>query len=404
MSQGDQGRTLYYPLPMEGALEPPARWAELRKTCPVTRVTLPSGDEAALLTRYDDVKRVLADPRCTRSLEADDAARISANESGGVFNDSMASSLSGAGQQRWRRMLTKWFTAKRMTALRPGIEAMAEQLVAEMVERGHPADLKASVGFPLPVWVICTLLGVPDTDRDTFARWSDTLLNLTRYGQDEIDTAQAEFSAYMAAHLDAKRAAPGDDLLSSLLTATDPDGGRLTDAELVATGQALLIAGHETTANMIGKMMAMLLSDRTRWERLVADPSLARTAVEECLRHDANPGFGIPRYVGEDIEVAGTVLPRGTTVVCSMAAANRDPHAFDGADSLRIDRSPNPHLSFGSGPHSCLGQSLARTELQTVLEVLVRRLPSLELAVPATELRRVEGLVVGGLVDVPVRW
>ncbi|MEU3186013.1 cytochrome P450 [Streptomyces sp. NPDC006923] len=404
MSLGEHGGALRYPLPPEGALEPPARWAELRERCPVAGVTLPSGDAALLLTRYDDVKRVLSDPRCTRSLGADDAARISDNESGGVFNDSMAQSLSGAGQARWRRMLTKWFTAKRMNALRPGIEAMTHQLVDAMVERGHPADLKAGVGFPLPVWVICDLLGVPDRDRDRFARWSDLLLNLTRYGQDEIDTAKAEFYAYMSEHLDAKRADPDDGLLSALITATDADGEGLTDAQLVFTGQALLVAGHETTANMIGKMMAMLLADRERWQRLVADRSLVRTAVEEALRFDANPGFGMPRYVNEDIEVAGTVLPRGTTVVCSMAAANRDEDAFTGASAMVLDRSPNPHLAFGAGPHSCLGQSLARTELVTVLDVLLRRLPSLELAVPVTELRPVEGLIVGGLRTVPVRW
>ncbi|MEU7638543.1 cytochrome P450 [Streptomyces sp. NPDC059101] len=393
-----------YPLAAPSALEAPEDWRELRAGCPVAPVTLPSGDRASLLTRYDDVKQVLSDPRCTRRLDAEGAARISADASGGVFNSSMAESLNGAGQQRWRRMLTKWFTAKRMNALRPAIEAMAEQLVDDMVEHGHPADLKASVGFPLPVWVICDLLGVPETDRDRFSRWSDMLLNLTRYGQREIDTAQRDFHAYLAGHLELKRTDPGEDLLSSLITATDADGGRLTDDQLAATGQALLIAGHETTANMIGKMMALLLADRRRWEQLVADRSLVRTAVEEALRFDANAGFGMPRYVKEDIEVAGTVLARGTTLVCSMAAANRDDEVFAGAEGMSLDRSPNPHLAFGAGPHSCLGQALARTELQVVLDVLIRRLPTLELAVPAGELRRIEGLVVGGLHDVPVRW
>ncbi|WP_326810000.1 cytochrome P450 [Streptomyces scopuliridis] len=395
---------LRYPLSAKGALEPPAEWAELRERCPVARVRLPSGDEASLLTRYDDVKMVLSDPRCTRRLDAEDAARISESESGGVFNAPMATALYSAGQQRWRMMLTKWFTAKRVNALKPGIVAMTDRLVDEMIESGHPADIKARVGFPLPVRVICDLLGVPDTDRDRFVRWSDMMLNLTRYGQTEIDAAEAEFGAYLTAHLDMKRADPGEDLLSSLLTATDADGAGLTDIQLVATGQALLVAGHETTANMIGKMLAMLLSERRRWERLVADPSLVRTAVEEALRFDANPGFGMPRYVEQNIEVAETLLPRGTTVMCSMAAANRDENTFAGADEMTLDRSPNPHLAFGSGPHSCLGQSLARTELQTVLEVLLRRLPTLELAVPAEELRRVEGLVVGGLRELPVRW
>ncbi|SDY56594.1 Cytochrome P450 [Saccharopolyspora shandongensis] len=403
---GEGEQVLDYPIPSAAALEPPAEWARLRQGCPVARVSLPSGDEASLLTRYDDVKRVLSDPRFTRQLSAEGAARISANESGGVFNSSLATALPQAGDahQRWRRMVGKWFTARRMTALRPEIEAMADRLIDDMVARGDQADLKASLGFPLPVWVICTMLGVPDSDRDRFAHWSDTLLNLTRYEQAEIDAAQAEFVEYMAAHIAAKRAAPGDDLLSELIAGTDAEGRRLSDAELVGTGMGLLVAGHETTANMIGKMVAMLLADRTRWERLLADRSLVRTAVEEALRFDANPGFGMPRYIGEDAEVADIQLSAGTTVVCSMAAANRDATAFDGADEMDLGRSPNPHLAFGAGAHSCLGQALARTELQAVLDVLLRRLPTLELAVAPDDLNRVEGLAVGGLRELPVRW
>ncbi|WP_046501171.1 cytochrome P450 [Streptomyces odonnellii] len=406
MSHSESDQVLSYPISSAAALEPPAEWERLRDQCPVARVKLPSGDEASLLTRYDDVKQVLSDPRFTRRLSAVGAARVSADGSGGVFNGSMANTLpqGGEGHQRWRRMVGRWFTAKRMAALRPGIEEMADRLVDEMVERGHPADLKASLGFPLPVWVICDLLGVPDSDRDKFAHWSDTLLNLTRYTQAEIDAAQREFASYMAGQVAARRAEPGEDLLSELIAGTDADGGGLTDAELVGTGQGLLVAGHETTANMIGKMAGMLLADRRLWERLVADRSLVRSAVEEALRYDANPGFGMPRYLDQEVEVGGAVLPPGTTVVCSMAAANRDEYAFDGAGEMDLGRSPNPHLAFGVGPHSCLGQALARTELQAVLSVLLRRLPSLELAVPARELRRVEGLVVGGLRELPVRW
>ncbi|MFE7128511.1 cytochrome P450 [Streptomyces sp. NPDC057617] len=406
MSHSESDQVLSYPISSADALEPPAEWERLRGRCPVARVKLPSGDEASLLTRYDDVKQVLSDPRFTRQLSAAGAARVSANESGGVFNGSMANTLpqGGEGHQRWRRMVGRWFTAKRMAALRPGIEEMADRLIDEMVERGHPADLKASLGFPLPVWVICDLLGVPDSDRDKFAHWSDTLLNLTRYTQAEIDAAQREFVAYMAGQVAARRAEPGEDLLSELIAGTDADGGGLTDAELVGTGQGLLVAGHETTANMIGKMTGMLLADRRRWERLVEDRSLVRSAVEEALRYDANPGFGMPRYLDQEVEVGGAVLPLGTTVVCSMAAANRDEDAFDGAGEMDLGRSPNPHLAFGVGAHSCLGQALARTELQAVLSVLLRRLPSLELAVPARDLRRVEGLVVGGLRELPVRW
>lgn len=395
---------LRYPIPSEAALEPPAEWARLREQCPVTRVALPSGDEAALVTRYADVRTVLSDPRFTRPVG--EGARVADVESGGVFNSDMATVLpqSGEGHLRWRRMIGKWFTAKRMTALRPAIEAMAEELVDELVKHGAPADLKAGLGFPLPVWVICDMLGVPDTDRDRFARWSDMLLSMTRFSQEEMTAAQAEFGAYMADHISAKRATPGDDLLSALVGETDADGNPLSDRILVATGIGLLVAGHETTANMIAKMVAMLLADRSRWEALLADRSLVRTAVEEALRMDANAGFGMLRYFTEDVEIAGTVLPAGTTAVCSMAAANRDDEAFDDASGMDLRRSPNPHLAFGAGAHACIGQPLARTELQAVLDVLLRKLPSLELAVAVDDLRRVEGLVVGGLRELPVRW
>jgi cytochrome P450 len=395
---------LTYPIYSEAALEPPAEWQDLRQRCPVAPATLPSGDQVSLLTRYDDVRLVLSDPRFTRMLNAADAARLSDSESGGVFNSPMAAVLDGAGHERWRRMVGRWFTAKRMTALRPAIEAQAEQLVDEMLRCGQPADLSASVGFPLPVWVICDMLGVPATDRDRFGHWSNAMLNLTKFTQAEIETAQTEFNDYLGGHVASRRAEPGDDLLSVLIASTDADGGHLSDPELVATGQALLVAGHETTSGMIGKMVAMLLADRRRWEQLLADRSLVRTAVEEVLRFDANPGFGMPRYLSEDVEVGPSLITRGTTVVCSMAAANRDESTFDGADEMDLSRSPNPHLAFGAGPHSCLGQSLARTELQAVLEVLLRKVPSLELAVAPADLQRVEGLVVGRLHEVPVRW
>ncbi|MFB9467925.1 cytochrome P450 [Nonomuraea salmonea] len=403
MSVNEQ--VLNYPIPNDAALDPPAEWARLRGECPVAHVKLPSGDGARLITRYEDVKAVLADPRFTRRLTAPDAARLSA-DGGGVFNSDVAQIIpdGGEGHQHWRRLVGRWFTAKRMAALRPAMAQIADDLIDDMVKRGAPADLKASLGFPLPVYVICDMLGVPAEDRDRFSYWSDTFLNLTRYTKEEIDAAQAEFFQYMSDHVEARRAQPGEDLLSELLAAGGPEQGGLSDLQVLVTGMGLLVAGHETTANMIGKMVAMLLAERSRWERLLDEPALIRTTVEESLRMDANSGFGLPRYLPVESEVGGEVLPKGTTVICSMAAANRDESAFEHAGEMDLTRSPNPHLAFGSGAHSCLGQSLARTELQVVLEVLLRRLPSLELAVPVTELERVEGLAVGGLRTLPVRW
>lgn len=225
------------------------------------------------------------------------------------------------------------FTADRMAALRPGIEAMAERLVDEMVAHGGPADLRARLAFPLPVWVICDLLGVPDTDRDRFSRWSDALLNVTRYTQEEVDAAQDAYVDYMAAHVVARQH-------------DRQDGGP---------------AAHR--------------------------PPPLGTAPRRPL-----PGRAGRRGGAQDRCRPG------------RRAANRDESVFGASDELTLDRWPNAHLAFGVGPHLCLGQSLARVELRTVLDVLLRRLPSLELAVAADDLRRLEGLAVGGLSEVPVRW
>ena len=403
MSTDIRERVLEYPLRAPSALEAPAEWAKLREGCPLAAVRLPSGDGAVLLTRYADVRQVLADPRFTRQLGGKEgAARISEDSGGGVFESEEAASLT-EGHERWRRLLAKSFTAKRVSAMQPRIEAMAEELLDEMVRQGAPADLTAALAFPLPVWVICELLGIPGIDRDKLAYWSNAMLSMTQYTRQEMEAAQAEFSEYMLEHVAAKRAEPGDDLLSELIAAVD-EGHPLSERELLMIGQGILVAGHETTSNTLSKMIAMLLADRTRWELLLADPSLVRTAVEESLRFDANAGFGLPRFITEDIEVSGQTVPRGTTVICSMAAANRDERSFERADTMDLRRSPNPHLTFGAGPHSCVGQALARTELQTALHVLLRRLPTLELAIPAEDLARREGLLIGGLERVPVRW
>ncbi|NEB03987.1 cytochrome P450 [Streptomyces sp. SID13726] len=406
MSWSERQPSLAYPLRRGPVLEPPEEWAALRQKCPVARVTLPSGDEAALLTRYEDVRQVLADGRYSRRLTAHDAARIADHESGGVFGSDMAAALPDGGEahRRWRRLVGRWLTAERVAALTPRIEARTERLVEDMVAYGPPADLRARLAFPLPVWVMCELLGVPAADHDRFARWSDTLLNLTRCTQEEYDCAQDDFVDYLGAQVHARQEEPTDDLLGALVTTRDGDGRRLSERDVVFTGQALLVAGHETTMNVIAKMVALLLADRRHWERLLADRSLVPSAVEEVLRFDAEPGLGMPRYLADGAEIAGTLLPPGTTVLCDAAAANRDESAFACAAEMTLDRSPNPHLAFGAGARSCLGQSLARAVLRTVLDVLLRRLPSLELAAPAADLRRLEGLAVGGLSEVPVRW
>lgn len=404
MSANDAAAPLSYPFSWQSALEPPTEFAELRAKCPHARISV-GGGEMTLLTRYADVRAVTGDPRFTRDLSAEGAVSLSADGTD-LYSQSESKSMAAAGEahEQWRRMVGRWFTAKRMTALRPEIERMAEDLIDAMVEERQPADLVARLAFPLPVQVICSMLGVPDADRDRFAHWSNVMMNYSRFSREEAAASTAEFDAYMLGHIEAKRSDPQDDIISNLIVQTDDVGYHMPGDDLLDTAKALLAAGHETTANSIGKMTAFLLADRTRWEALLADRSLIRTTVEEALRYDAQLGLGLPRFISEDVEVGDAVLRAGTTVMLSMAAANRDETVFERADEMVLDRSPNPHISFGVGPHSCVGQALARTEMQVVLEVLLRRLPGLELGAPVEELRLEEGLIVTALTELPVRW
>jgi cytochrome P450 len=404
MSVNDAAAPLSYPFPWQSALEPPTEFAELRAKCPHARISV-GGGEMTLLTRYADVRAVTGDPRFTRDLSAEGAVSLSADGTD-LYSQSESKSMAAAGEahEQWRRMVGRWFTAKRMTALRPEIERMAEDLIDAMAEERQPADLVARLAFPLPVQVICSMLGVPDADRDRFAHWSNVMMNYSRFSREEAAASTAEFDAYMLGHIEAKRSDPQDDIISNLIVQTDDVGYHMPGDDLLDTAKALLAAGHETTANSIGKMTAFLLADRTRWEALLADRSLIRTTVEEALRYDAQLGLGLPRFISEDVEVGDAVLRAGTTVMLSMAAANRDETVFERADEMVLDRSPNPHISFGVGPHSCVGQALARTEMQVVLEVLLRRLPGLELGAPVEGLRLEEGLIVTALTELPVRW
>jgi cytochrome P450 len=235
-----------YPFDMPNALDPPPLWTELRTRCPVAAIRLPSGDQALLLTRYADVKATLADPRWKPHLDpTEGAARVSVQQDGGVFsvpNSNLA--MSGEDHTRWRRLVSRSFTARRVKDLRPRITEIAGQLVTEMLEGEKPCDLTAALGFPLPVRVICELLGVPHTDWERFTRWSDLLLNVSASSQDEINAGLGEFDGYMRDPIAAKRVNPGDDLISELTTISDTADGRLSDQELTSTTMALLIAAR----------------------------------------------------------------------------------------------------------------------------------------------------------------
>jgi cytochrome P450 len=399
-----------FPFDRPTALEPPPELAELRGQCPVAHVRLPSGDVATLVTRYDDARAVMADPRFSRNLARQGAARLSTTEDGGLFNrpkDGTADINEGPGHMRWRRLLSRWFTARRMEVWRPRIQAMTDDLLEAKQAKGSPGNLSAGLALPLPVRVICALVGAPSEDQDKFAHWSRTMLTLTRNTQEEVNEAYREFNAYVSDLVDRNRADPGDDLLSELTQITDAEDGRLSQVELVATVRGLLLAGHETTSNMIAIMAAMLLSDRGRYEAVIDDPGLVSGTVEEVLRMDSTLSAigGVPRFITEDVEFDEVTVPAGTTVIPNIPAANRDPAKFSDPDTFDPHRqNNNQHLTFGAGPHYCLGQPLARLELQVVLTTLAQRLPTLNLRDSPDDLRLRTGGMSGGLQDVWVTW
>ncbi|MBB5779104.1 cytochrome P450 [Nonomuraea jabiensis] len=394
-----------YPFPRTTALEPPKEWAELQDRCPVAHVRLPSGDAATLLTRYDDVRALLTDTSFQRGGEG--AARVSTTDDGGIFSRGSTTRLrEGEDHLRWRRLLSKSFTIRKMESWRPRVQQMTDELVDDLLKSGSPANLSLQLGLPLPVRVICALVGAPSEDQDKFAHWSQVMLTLTRYTQEEVLKTYEEFGAYVSALVEEKRTNPGDDLLSELTQISDSEDGRLGHEELITTVMALLLAGHETTSNMIAIMAAMLLAEPERYQAVIDDPELIPGTVEEVLRLDSTLSVvGFPRVATQDSEFAGTTVPAGSTVIPCRPAANRDPRKFDDPDAFDPRRdNANQHLTFGAGPHYCLGQPLARLELQVVLGTLARRLPTLRLRDSADELRLRTGLLSGGLQDVWVTW
>lgn len=377
----------------------------LRRDEPISRVHLPYGGDGWLVTRYEDVKFVLADPRFSRAVTVDreDIPRS-------VPQPSRANSLLSMDppeHSRLRKLVAKAFTSRRVDLLRPRAQQIVDQCLDGIERLGAPADLVANLALPLPVTVICEMLGVPPADQHRFRDFSDAILSTTAYTAEQITAARGELEAYLAEVVAERRATPGaagDDLLGALVTARDDDD-RLTEPELVQLGITLLIAGHETTANQIANFVYLLLTTPGQWEALRADPDLVPDAVEELLRYvQLGSGGAFARVATEDLEVGGTTVCAGDAVFVNTQSANRDESVFHDAAELDLRRQHNPHIAFGHGVHHCLGAQLARVELQVAIGTLLRRFPRLRLAVPADEVPWKTGLLVRGPVALPVTW
>ncbi|MFF4583272.1 cytochrome P450 [Streptomyces sp. NPDC001389] len=396
------GAVRTYPFGDRVDLELDPAYAELRETEPVVRVRMPYGGEAWLLTRHADVKKASADPRLSMHAGADrDVPRAAprALDSVGLMG------MPPEDHARLRRLVSRAFTARRVAELRPRIAEITHGLIDGLVADGGPADLVQRLALPLPTAVICEMLGIPHDDRHIFRSFTEALMSASRHTEEEVAAAAEEYADYLRGYVAKRRARPENDLISALIEAQD-EGEQLSGDELLMLVGGMLIGGHETTAGQLAGQIALLLGgDRTRWEELCARPALVPSAVEELLRIvPLWSSVGPSRVATEDVEIGGVTIRAGEAVVYSLASANRDEDVFEDAGSLVLDRAVNPHLAFGQGPHFCLGAPLARAELQCALEALTTRLPALRLAVPQEDLAWHEGMLVRGLVELPVTW
>ena len=386
-----------YPFSASGGLELADEYLEAQRMPGMLRVQLPHGEPAWLATRYADVRMVLGDSRFSRaeSAQRDEPRLQAARITSGLL------SMDPPEHTRLRGLIAKAFTVKRGEALRAQIRWLGEDLVDNMIIGGPPADLVHAFALPLPVAVICQLLGVPAEDRPRFRRWSDDLLSTTRLTQAEAEASRDEMLDYMARFVVEKRRDPADDLMTALIQARDKHD-RLSEPELVFLCAGILIAGHETTANHISNFIVTLLDHPNQLAKLRDDLTLLSGAVEELLRFiPIRNGETFARYATEDVLVGDVLVREGDAVLPAIGAANRDPMRFDDAGKLRIDRPVTPHIAFGHGVHHCPGASLARIELQEALRVLLERLPSLRLA---GDVNWKKTMIVRGVVSMPVTW
>ncbi|UUL75379.1 cytochrome P450 [Pseudarthrobacter sp. Fe7] len=347
--------------------------------------------------RYDDVQRVLSE-------HATFSSRMGGDNPSGT-GQLFAASLITADPPRHRQLrslVTQAFTPKAVDALGPRIAGLTDELLDAIAMSGS-ADLIRDLAYPLPVIVISELMGIPAEDRERFKHWSDVIVSQTRTGPgSEIqDTTTSEMVEYFMALIDQRRSRPGTDLISSLLAA-EIDGQKLTVPELLGFCSLLLVAGNETTTNLIGNAVLCLAESPAAFERLRVEPTLIPQALEEVLRF-RSPVQSMYRVTAAEATVGGQQIPAGAPVVAWIGSANRDGEQFQRAADFDIDRSPNRHLAFGHGIHFCLGAPLARLEAKIALEALLTRLPGLSVA-PENELERMESSIVYGLKELPVRW
>ncbi|EFL29045.1 cytochrome P450 107B1 (P450CVIIB1) [Streptomyces himastatinicus ATCC 53653] len=366
--------------------------------CPVRPVRNgASGYMSYLVTGYAEARQALADPRLSKNTAAFFANNGSKRRLHPAISQSMLAS-DPPQHTRLRKLVAKAFTTGSVAALRPFIEQVTDDLLDAWPTHGQ-ADVVAELAMPLPVTVICELLGVPEDNRSDIKRWSAELFAAGR--PERIDAASHAMAEYMTGLIAERRERPGDALLDDLIRVRDGED-RLSEEELVSLAVLLLVAGHETTTNFIGSALLALFQQPTDLERLRREPDLIPGVLDELLRHSSPVSVATFRYTTEAITLGGTEIPADTPVQVAIGAANRDPARFPAPAQLDLGRDTTGHLSFGHGIHRCVGAPLARAEAELALRKLLIRFPDLRLAVPPGELVWRPTRLVRGLATLPV--
>jgi cytochrome P450 len=372
----------------------------VQEAAPLVRIRLPYGGEGWLVTRYEDVKKVISDPRFSRQTPLDkNLPRITAEPR----RDETIGGMDPAQHTRLRSLVAKAFTPRRMETLRPRAQAIVNVCLDELERSGPPADLVRHVALPLPMMMICEMLGTPIEDRKQFGRWTKVLVSSTAYSHQELSRAVDEIHEYLEGLVARRRCSRHDDLLGDLVTARD-EGDRLSEEELITFGVTLLVAGYETTANQIANSAYLLLENPDQLAKLRADEALLPRAVEELLRVvQLGGGVGRTRIATEDVTLGRGTIAAGEAVFVAGGPANLDPRVFPDGGRLDVAREHCPHLSFGHGPHFCLGAQLARMQIQVALGSLLRRFPGLQL-VDADRIEWKTGLLMRGPEVLSLAW
>ncbi|MEW1654120.1 cytochrome P450 [Streptomyces sp. NPDC093707] len=380
----------------------PAGYTELRDAPgPLHRVTLYDGSQAWVVTKHEAARQLLADPRL--SSDRTHAAFPATSPRIEVVRDAPQAFISMDPPEHGpkRRMTISEFTVKRIKAMRPEVEEIVHGFLDEMLASGPPADLVSQFALPVPSMVICRLLGVPYADHDFFQDASRRLIQSV--DPQAVVTARADLASYLDGLITAFQAEPGPGLVGSLV-AEQFAGGEIDREELVSTAMLLLIAGHETTASMTSLSVITLLEHPDQYAALRDDHSLIPGAVEELLRYLAIADIAGGRVALADIEIEGQLIKAGEGVIVTNSIANRDGTVYENPDALDVRRSARHHLSFGFGVHQCLGQNLARLELEVILTALLDRVPTLKLALPVEKLTLRPGTTIQGVNELPVTW